>query len=397
MFLAIRLLQYFPSITFGYPFAEIFPWSIIYGLPKIKKTIFSEIFILFFLILCSALYVIFTEPYKSLEAIRSSLAYINGLLPFVYIGLNKSTENTKLARASVLAFLIIFVVSMIQVFGIGMLYDPLFKFFVPRAYGESLTEYGGRGVTALSSEPSRAAIDFIFITLTYVGTQCVRRSEKAVLILIMCIIVIFIIKSADGMALFFLTCMAFVGFFRAILLAAVASVLILVSSIYFGTESRLVYLINDVIRFNSALEVFDYAVNVSGFRIPTIIASLNSLPENLFGFGVGNWQTSSVNLLVNLGIQPEKLDYFVENGASNFIPVRPTSLIANIAADLGLLGVILFLIPFAKIILHCKDVRPHVFLYLAYSTILGSVGDPVPALFLTLCVSNHFTHRAFVS
>jgi NhaP-type Na+/H+ or K+/H+ antiporter len=113
---ALRVLLFFPSITFNVMSAEVFPWATLYALPRIRVLSFTALFFVL-LVVVSAMFAWFESGrLVFVEMIRSAAAYANPLLAFFVIMRCPFSEVERLVRALQFAFILMFVARPLSVF-----------------------------------------------------------------------------------------------------------------------------------------------------------------------------------------------------------------------------------------------------------------------------------------
>ena len=374
----IRVLLFFPSVTFGLLAAEIFPWAFFYCIIKFKRFLSIKFSPLFFYFGFSVLYSLFLITFRSqgdyLELMRSVFAYLNSMLIFMYI-LSAKEEEVK-ALQKLVFWILGFQISLglIQYFNLIEWLQSLLSFLTPRAMS-----FGGgyRGATLLSSEPSRAATEFIFIALLV--CILIKRSHYRIYLLVMILFFnIFIFKSLDGLILSLIAIILFFKFYAFFILTISCMGFYLLSD-DLASSSRLFQFIQDLKDQSSIHELFFLALNNSGFRLSSIISSIYYGFFHIFGAGIGQWQISSIVANEFFGFDPSKIFFFRENGGI-FIPLRPSSYVANLMLDFGLVGT-------ALVLAYIKNLIPkkmsseriaYVALFLFSLLFVSSVGNPVP-------------------
>lgn len=379
----LRLLLFFPGITFSIISAEIFPYAFIYSCVmfiKNKKILIDKSSKLFFLLLLSlsSLFTL-TINFKAYdEILRSLIAYLNVVLIFHFIINSKNEELSKIVSVAKISYMILLVIAIFQFFNLVLPLEVAFKFLIPRFSPTFLDgSSGSRGISLLSSEPSRASLEFIFLTLLMSKIHKLGKTDlhnNLIYFTIIFVANLFFFKSLDGLIL---AAISFIIFFRHNPVYLFFLVYFFLLSIVFNT--RLETLVLGII---SGKENFMLILSsMSGFRFSSIISSYIYGMSHLLGSGIGNWQISSLSALNNSGFDPANIDYFVQCCNSKFQSVRPTSFIANLMLDIGLIGCIFFLsylistsVKFIK-----EKVQFNFFLFFLVSLFLiTSVGDPIP-------------------
>jgi len=381
----IRTLLFFPSVTFSLISAEIFPWALIYVALK-EKTIWRRALPFIILLLFSVLFTLFTYYFQYIsESFRSLLAYLNPLLVFILLMRAGASEVYKFKIVLRWVLISLIALGLIQFSSLIGGLDAIFKFLIPRGGAE---EFGnGRGVSLFSSEPSRAAIEFIFIYAAWRTFDVFPNGRRMIFDFIAVFFVFFIIRSATG-AFMIITLMWLYYGWRFVLIGMVVSVP--VASIFVGT--RAVQVIASVVAAASWQDAYNFILNASGFRLVSIISAYYNAAQSIIGNGIGTWQTSSVNAMALAGFDPEKINYFIYFAGSDFTGIRPTSYLSNIALDFGIIGISVIsytLFPFFKRSWNMVgDIRSLFLLFVFSFLFIGSVGNPVPWICLAIAVRN---------
>ena len=192
----MRLLIFFPSITFSIISAEIFPWALIYALTKFKALNY-KLLVIAIIIAVSSLYVtIRFDGYYLSETIRSAAAYINPLMIFFVLLRIDESEVFKLNRLLQSVLIGLFILGILQYFSLLSFAEPLIQFLVPRGSGDLLSSI--RGVTLLSSEPSRASTEYVFLYAAWRSMAKASPQKLLILDMLIAFFIILIIKSAIG-------------------------------------------------------------------------------------------------------------------------------------------------------------------------------------------------------
>lgn len=374
-----KILLFFPSVTFGILSAEIFPWALFYSIIKFSKFKRNNLYLpICFYLIISVIYSFFLILFESqgdyFELIRSIFAYLNSILIFIYILSVRKEEVKSLQKIVfyILAFQIC--LGIFQYFNLIEWLQPVLSFLTPRA----MSLGGGfRGATLLSSEPSRAATEFIFNAfLVYI---LIKNIYYRIFIFILILIyIIFIFKSLDGIVLFLIATIIFFKV-RAIFMLIVLCMSLYLFSDDLASSSRLFQFIQELKTQSNMNELFSFIMNNSGFRLSSILSSYYYGIFHFFGAGIGQWQTSSIVANEFIGFDPSKIFFFIENG-SVFIPLRPSSYVANLMLDFGIIGTALVLALIKNFIPNnmSRDQIAYVSLFFFSLLFVSSVGNPVP-------------------
>jgi len=374
----LRLLLFLPGITFSLFSAEIFPYALLYSFVmyiKIKKIFIDKLSIFILVLLISSLFSLNLNFKLHDEILRSLVAYLNVIVIFQLIINSEKEEIKKIISMAKISYLLLLTIAILQVLNLLWPLDPIFSFLIPR-FSSTFLDYS-RGASLLSSEPSRASLEFIFLTLLMSRIHKLSRIELYNNLIYFALIFamnLFVFKSLDG---FFLSVISFIIYFRHKFSYLYFLILFSLLSIVFNEriEALALQIILENENFMQVVSSF------SGFRISSVFASFTYGISHLFGSGVGNWQISSLAALNSSGIKPEDLQYFQYCCAGNFRSLRPTSFIANLMLDIGLLGSIFFLLSLLSTSVKFikEKVQFNFFLFFVITLlILSSVGDPIP-------------------
>jgi hypothetical protein len=107
------------------------------------------------------------------------------------------------------------------------------------------------------------------------------------------------------------------------------------------------------------------------------------------GSGVGGWGQASIQAMDDIGIKASAMSFFATAMGSEYQGVRPTSFAAGLMLETGVVGLLLFLVafwPYLKEKALYRDVHTRsITIFFLFNTFaLGSIGDPLPFVFLAL-------------
>lgn len=382
----MKILLFFPSVTFGIYSAEVFPYALIFSIFHMKKI--DRVVLIIMFMLCVNILFQFDMQKESMlyDIARSLFAYLNSFLIF-YVITNNLTERSlnSLRRVTVGIFITMTLLAVAQYYHVLSGLDFIFKALVPRSSATDLA-FMNRGVTLLSTEPARAGIEYLFIYFFvrrfYIPNSCLYICD--ILILLM---VLFVFKSATVLALFvifyvFINISFFIhySFFLIILV-----LLYLTYSPELNPNSgRVLTLISTIINLPAA-EAFYYVVNTSGHRIISIYSSILFGFNYPFGGGIGNWVVSSQRAIELTGLDYKTMNYFVKSWDLNGnYAYRSSGFIMNLMVDVGIVGVLSFLYALFKYTRRCvnwsrleQQDKGFLFVFLINAFFIGSVGAPV--------------------
>jgi len=388
-FLAVML--FFPSITFSLLSAEIFPWAIMYSLLLVRK-VSIPLLLLFGIFLASAANVVLAEGAEFFpEILRSLAAYLNSLLIFGVVLTLLPKDINLLIRIAKYVAIGMAVLGTAQFLGLVSFLSPLFDFLIPRGSANVLGggEVGARGVSLLSSEPSRAAYELLFIYLIYRFTL-LKPTYRLWGDFVVSVLVFFFIRSAVGAVLL-------LGFWfifnRNKLVLMSMFIVVCVSLVDVDLSGRAVVVFSTLINMDSLGDAYSYVLNSSGFRLVSIAGGVLYGIINPFGAGVGFWRESSLDALALTSVSPETISYFLFNSDGYWSSVRPASYFGSLMLDLGIIGtaaviwIILILIKKYKAVAGNKsDLRNIVLFFFLYFFSTGAVGNPIPWLSVAVLI-----------
>ncbi len=374
--------------------AEVFPWAIIYSL-YVRRRIFKIEFLLLVYFLVAALAAIFYSYYVGIEndVIRSLLAYINPILIFITILNVKTKEADKLMGLVKGLFIFLTVLGVLQFLNLISWLRPVFDLLLTRG---STSSFGlGRGVSLLSSEPSRAAYEYLFVYFCYRCSLDTNKFKLFFLDLCVSIFVLIVIRSAMGA--FFL--IAFWGviyntrLFK--YLVFVIPVIILVG--FTKSDSRAIQILSSIFTQDS-LESMGYLImSASGFRLISQYAGFKYGFDHIWGGGVGLWRKTAQEALYNTGMDPSKLTYFVENYQGQFASVRPSTFMSSFMLDFGFIGVLILGLFFIWVLKEKVNYNMKFFMYFALFLFsiffISDTGNPIPWICFAIIIRNLYCDK----
>ncbi|WGD35770.1 hypothetical protein [Olleya sp. YS] len=375
----IVALFFFPSITFGLLQAEVFPWGIIlssyiiFRQKKINKFYIIVLASLFLNVIIFSLY--YFPDIKIPEVVRSLLAYVNSSICFVAFYQASKISTLKTIKLVKVLFVFLILLGVFQYLGLLKIFDPVFKFLIPRASSEALARVR-RGVTLLATEPARAGVSLVFI---YVVVRTAFIKSKRILsdILFLFFLTI-IIKSIMALGVFFVFILLT---YRAKLLRFLAVGLIVLFLIDIsGGGGRSEQMIKKIKRQQSFGDATMVVVDLAGPRLISVYSSWLHTFSHPFGGGIGHWEKTSVDALLMTGVDFSEINYFKFKGNSKAIPTRSSGYISNLVLDTGFFGVFVFFV-FLYAVLNKfwkidKEAKNIIILFLFKIMFIGSVGPP---------------------
>ncbi|MDR0606475.1 MAG: hypothetical protein LBG80_19540 [Bacteroidales bacterium] len=345
----------------------------------------NKVFIpLIIVIFISSVYGFYAMQFNNMDSdiVRSVTAYISPLLVFDTIIFCSEKELIKLKKSINVVLYFLIILGILQISGLIRILTPVLKFMVPRANSVSLVEMSGRGVTLLSSEPSRAAYEIIILYATWIYLNNFPKKLQYIFDIIIVFFIVFIIRSSEGCLLLLIYLFAR---YRIKFAIAMTVLFVFLIPVLRNFNNRAITVFYTILANVSFSDVYYILLNQSGFRLITLIAAYKYAIFHPLGGGVGLWKYSSVEALNETYIDPN-LTYYFQGG---YIPVRPISFLSSISLDMGMLGLILALYilnPIFKLLKNMKDpIFCFVILFLFSITLSGSIGEPIPWICMAIC------------
>jgi hypothetical protein len=383
----LRHLLFLPSITFGAISSEIFPWAAIYSsiYVKFKKVSLINVFLIFLVTgyILGSIYFFFTPPIKIFSA---TAAYFNVFLTFIVFLNLKKPHIKKIIKTTKTMLIVFLFFGLFQLFGATSFLQETYTFLIPRGNFGSLEMYG-RGVSILTTEPSRASMEIIFMSLF------LRKFIKSKRFLFDVVIILFVNLVVQGgyallYSLLYLIVSVKIKFYKFLFPFLILGVIAFYDEL---SAYRGYYIISRLLQDDSFLETL---VALSGFRVLSFFASWNFTFINPLGGGLGNWQVSSLEALNLTSFDPTKIPYFIYNCSGKWCEIKPTSIFGNVLLDFGFVGGLILLI-FAFFYLRnriyiYKTNYDVYFVFLVYFFVFGYLGHPIPIFILAICLNKNF-------
>ncbi len=388
-------LIFVPNITLGTntPFLgrpEIFPWTSAYAVRRDLRPSLAYIIFAPYLVLSFGYYVATGGIF--MIGLRSLMALINASIVFFTVLTVGDDEIKYLNRAFWLMFGLNVAVSLMQYFAIfpGFLVRPM-NFFIDRWVPTSW-DYG-RGCSGLYAEPSYHAFGvhhyFAYAILLLNVDQ--KSPKGLILTAAMAIYDIVIVRSLTGLIIMTIYVVSHQNWRKAwkpVLAIAVAFILALG---WYGKTNdlpRSLEFVYHVFYSERYKDLFDYVMWEGGIRTVSLMGSYPFGLMHPFGWGLGSWPQASISSLLDLGISEIEVAFF-EMYYSPYDGFRPTAFSADLFLETGVVGFILFAVamwPYIspKAMWQNPNTRAVVVLFLFNMIILGTIGDPLPFLFLAL-------------
>ena len=371
--------------------SEIFPWAFLYALRKdLRLTLGYGLFLGYIII--SALLMLGSFPSVLIPA-RALFALINASMIFFLLIHVQKEEYKVLVNIFHGVFLVNVVLCAMQYLGIVPSFlEPIFRLFIDRFINEF--NGGGRGVAGLFAEPSYASMAMHYYFAFFMLSRKVNPRSMIGICAIVAMVLfdMFIIRSVTGVVMI-LIYLASLQRAQNLLKAGLVIVLLLGTVIYqFGRSPnapRSVETAYDFFKYGAYQDPTPWLLEQSGFRFVSVWAAYKYGFTHPFGSGVGGWGQASIQAMDDIGIKASAMSFFATAMGSEYQGVRPTSFAAGLMLETGIVGLFLFFLafyPFLKRRELYTDVHTRsITIFFLFNTFaLGSIGDPIPFIFLAL-------------
>ncbi|HOI31850.1 MAG: hypothetical protein PHG67_10325 [Bacteroidales bacterium] len=386
-------LIYLPNVTplrvlFS---SEIFPWAFLYALRKdLRLTLPYAIFLAYLVISVSVNLGNFSDIFVPA---RAFFALVNASMIFFLLIHLKHKEFKFLSRAFEWVFLANVVISFIQY--VGMFPDflePLMRFFIDRFTTEIYG--GGRGVGGLFAEPSYFSLSLHYYFAYFMLNRKIEPRSTLGFVAISAMIAfdIMIVRSVTGLVMIAIYLASLQKFTNLLKIGAVLTVVFYVSLVYLSKQEDVPRSVDVAVSFFKEKDYQDplpWLLEQSGFRFVSVWAAYEYGFTHPFGSGIGGWGNASIEAMDAIGVPASAMSFFASAMGSEYQGVRPTSYAAGLMLETGIVGLLLFLVAFfpyisrKELYLHPNSRSLAVF-FLFNIFALGSIGDPIPFIFLAL-------------
>ncbi len=371
--------------------AEIFPWAFLYALRKDLKLTMVYVFFLVYLVVSVGMH--WGSFTSVLVPARAFFALVNASLIFFLLIKIDSEEYRMLVRIFEWVFGINVFLCLIQFLGLFPSFlEPIFRLFIDRFTHEIYG--GGRGVAGLFAEPSYASMSMHYYFAFFMLSRKINpRSQLGIAAIVgMIVFDLFIIRSVTGLVMI-LIYFASLQKARDLLKAGLVIVLLLGGIIsQFGNSPnapRSVETAHDFIKYKNYQDPMPWILEQSGFRFVSVWAAYKYGFTHPFGSGIGKWGPASIQAMDDIGIKASAMSFFASAMGSEYQGVRPTSFAAGLMLETGIVGLVLFILAFwpfirEKALWQQEHTRSVIIFFLFNVFALGSIGDPLPFVFLAL-------------
>ena len=368
---------------------EIFPWAGFYAVRKdIRLTIRYTLF-LGYITLSAALFFLQGNPF--IIPLRSLMALVNASVIFFTIIRVQDEEFDYINKAFLWVFAANVFVSLLQTFH---LFPPslvrTMNFFIER--WEPTAWENGRGSGGLFAEPSYYAFGvhhyFAYALLLFKVDQ--RSRLGLILTAAMAVYDLTVIRSLTGLIIMVIYVISHQDWRKA-WKGALAMLMTGLAALYFYGQSndlpRGLEFVYNVFFEQRYKDLFTYVTWEGGIRTVSLLASYPFGIFHPFGWGIGSWPAASITALLDMGLSEIEVAFFEQY--TPYDGFRPTAYSADLFLEAGVVGWLLFAGAMYPYVINAAmwknpNTRAVVVLFLFNMLILGTIGDPLPFLFLAL-------------
>jgi hypothetical protein len=384
-----RVLLFTPSITFSLVPSEIFPWAILYFLARKRIVLYKELIPLIIIFIVSLLYSLCVIAATSVhsDVIRSIVAYFNAIIAYLTIVHCSQKELHKIYKILEILLFFFIILGILQVLHLINFLEPVFRILKSRGSAGSI-DTSGRGVSLLTVEPSRAAVESFFIYITWRYLKNMSYMKQFLFDFIMLCFLVLVIRSSLGIFLLFVF---LVCEYKSKCIAMGIIIGIIGFSQIKDINSRAITVIYDILSRSSIQDIFIYLLAASGQRLIMGIAAYKYGFFHLFGGGIGLWRLSSVQALYETNIDPSSVEFVnYHGGGSGYFATRTTIFLPSLILDIGWIASIIIMCyllkPLFKFFSFKHKIFPVMMAFTANLIALGEApGNPVPWICIAIC------------
>ncbi len=364
----------------------MFPYAILFSLFYLKY-IYKPILAIFFYISFIQILSFLINTNIPIDFFRSYLAYLNPLFAVLLVYSNFKLRRIFVKYIKIYFYFLVFL-GTCQYFNLIPFLEVFLKFIVPRSSAFALEE-SGRGVTLLSTEPSRAGVELLFM---YAFLRCIQpvKSNKVISDFLFLFYILVFIKSFTVFSLTLFYLMIIYFDFRKIIFYLFIVFILGYYLIQSDDTSRTVLLLKDL-SSRSFEEQYFLLINTSGNRLISILTFYPYSFHYTLGGGIGNWINSSQIALKYANINPSDLNFFKYDYN---IGMRGSGYFTNLALDLGIVGfapVAIYIVYILRQLLFINKRYLSIYILFIFSLFfIGSVGTTTTWV---LCFSLLFNYK----
>ena len=278
-------------MTWGVVPSEIFPYGLLYAALNFRIAM-QMIAVIMMGLICGVLPIFIHGQFSPLSFCLSIFAFLNSLAVLFITQSLFGAEKFRSVMKAFLLFLLAF--CFVQWTGVLSGFTELFQLLIARGNLEPLSD--ARGVTGLSSEPSRSAYETLTLLYAFFVAEALHKGKSLRHIIAMTaygIVFLFFNMSLTGLAIFGLYLGALyvmtlrlrdhiIGFVIGLL--GLFLIFQFDGLLAFGDRAQ--YLLE----INSFSDLWSYLVQASFHRAPVMWYSLVYLYHHPFGVGFGNYE-----------------------------------------------------------------------------------------------------------
>ena len=385
--LVLYLMLFFPSITFGIIPADIFPWGLLFVFSLNRYNI-HYIYLLIIFIILSFIYFLYIQALIDGNLLSkfmiNSMAALNAILPIYVIIKKYKSRYEVLFKALMVIYHVLMCIAVIEQFFGGLQFLIQLKaLLVPNGWWGEIG--AGRGISLLSTEPSRASIE---VAIIYSVLWFHYRQYRTYLTITFIIIELVLLKSMSG-AIFCVVAISVAYPLTATLSLLTLTLFLTLSSDFTIPTARWLIVFKEVWLASTWGTVFDALIVFSGTRIISLVASVKTLFYYPLGLGFGGSRLISDQIYETIEMR-HNIRAFTNKDFSGNFNIKPSSFFSSILMELGAIGIMAIMLYVRFIAKNLKQ-RKNGFivpvLIISFSLLfLGPVGSPIPFTCLGLAI-----------
>ena len=371
---------FLPSITFNIVPAEVFPWGIIFALYcfRLEK---SGFYFLLTLTVYSVFALIFVnEYYDYQEIVRIYASYLNPLVALFALIYCREISLGFIKKIARVLFNALLIFGILQYSNVIAPISDLLSALVSR--GTFTHEGTSRGVSLLSTEPARAAIELLVLY------AIVRNGYKRKVIFDALFIVfqVLILKSATGLIFSLLYVQVMWLQERRFALFSAVNITVILglgSLISFSPGNRALSLISTIVQSDLS-SAMNFLVSTSGPRVFSYFIIPEFILQYPFSVGFGNWKLASEIATHVSSYDYSSMNWFLYHEGSEFRYFRPPGFLPNLIFDLGITAFIfaVWLSFLVRKYGYFRNKKMESWFFLLLYLLTGSPGSPVIFLYI---------------
>ena len=369
--------------------AEIFPWAFVYSIVKGVKSLPAAMWIC----LLASLALVGVSLVRGVPLIAVLGSYgsvLNVVFIFAILCHIRHEELKRVSLSAKWIMLLLVCVGLLQLMGFWSSIDGVTEFAIPRGGAEKMGA-GGRGVSLLDTEPSRAGVNFLFLYIVFRIAGKKRHSFKSMLFDLTAFFFITVVtRSAMAVsiaALYF--AIEYLSVKRSwIYPALLVAVFLVFYNLFDLKDIRALNILTQAAAQTNLADAWAFLVSQSGFRFVSVVGAYEWAWRHWFGGGFGTWPYVSVDSLELTGLQAADLGFFRYWHDGEYVALKPTAFMALIALEHGLVGLLLMagwlFAKLKKMNAFSKNCRAATLTAIFTIFFAGSVGNPVPWIVLAV-------------